>query len=127
MILYRDIHDDEEMEWEHLNRYYNNNPNSWYNIIDLMEDLFKDVREDGNYYTGTIYDTLHLAILLQEADGKLDPWTAYKDVNSVPISVFVDKDGYIKEINTSFRENEKIKIEFRDFDVTSKQKMPSNY
>ena len=128
---YRNIYPDRITNWETLNRYSSSNINHWYNLVDLITNLRKETKEDGIYYTGIITSVKALAIVLQEADYKINTDYISSTISSVPIMVYINNLGYIEKIETELGDNEKVRVLFNDFDTTEEIKVPkelqSNY
>ena len=123
VYYYRNIHSDTDKSvWRSINRYFNNNINHWYNIIDSIDNI--RLEKDNKHYTGIINDKMSIAILLKELNDKINIDTVKIDNSKAYTDVYLNDDGIIDRIETSFNENEKIKIEFTNFNSDFKLELP---
>ena len=124
VYYYRNVHPDNTTNWMSMNKYFNSNPNHFLNIVDSITEINKRKDEDGTYYTGIIKDGLTLAILLQEVDSRIDTGNFDESIMNVPIEVFVNKAGYIEKITTSFGKDNKVVMEFADYNLLKQIEIP---
>lgn len=111
IYYYRNIHPDNTTNWMMMNKYYNTNQNHFLNIVESVETLRKETREDGFYYTGTI-TPLKMAILLQEVDNRIDTGNIDANITDIPIEVYVNNRGFIEKITSCWHSDEKVEITF---------------